>query len=40
VEAALSQIARLGLERPPRILVTGSLYLAGEVLAANGTPPI
>jgi dihydrofolate synthase/folylpolyglutamate synthase len=40
VEAALSQIGRLGLERPPRILVTGSLYLAGEVLAANGTPPI
>jgi folylpolyglutamate synthase/dihydropteroate synthase len=22
---------------PPRILITGSLYLAGEVLAANGT---
>ena len=31
--------ARLDLEPPPRILVTGSLYLAGEVLAANGTPP-
>jgi len=26
-------------ERPPRILVTGSLYLAGDVLAANGTIP-
>ena len=24
---------------PPRVLITGSLYLAGEVLAANGTPP-
>lgn len=24
---------------PPRILITGSLYLAGEVLALNGTPP-
>ena len=24
---------------PPRILITGSLYLAGHVLAANGTPP-
>ena len=24
---------------PPRILITGSLYLAGEVLARNGTPP-
>jgi folylpolyglutamate synthase/dihydropteroate synthase len=22
-----------------RVLITGSLYLAGEVLAANGTPP-
>jgi dihydrofolate synthase/folylpolyglutamate synthase len=26
-------------ETPPRILVGGSLYFAGEVLAANGTPP-
>ncbi|MCV0395190.1 MAG: bifunctional folylpolyglutamate synthase/dihydrofolate synthase [Rhizobiaceae bacterium] len=26
-------------EPPPRILIGGSLYLAGEVLAANGTPP-
>ena len=24
---------------PPRILITGSLYLAGDVLALNGTPP-
>ena len=24
---------------PPRILICGSLYLAGAVLAANGTPP-
>ena len=24
---------------PPRILIAGSLYLAGEVLAVNGTPP-
>jgi dihydrofolate synthase/folylpolyglutamate synthase len=24
---------------PPRLLITGSLYLAGHVLAANGTPP-
>ena len=38
VEDALAAIARLDLP-PPRILVTGSLYLAGEVLAANGTPP-
>ena len=24
---------------PPRILITGSLYLAGDVLQLNGTPP-
>lgn len=39
VPAALAQIGSLALERPPRILLTGSLYLAGEILAANGTPP-
>jgi dihydrofolate synthase/folylpolyglutamate synthase len=26
-------------ERAPRVLICGSLYLAGDVLAANGTPP-
>jgi dihydrofolate synthase/folylpolyglutamate synthase len=26
-------------EAPPRILICGSLYLAGLVLAENGTPP-
>ena len=26
-------------DKPVRILITGSLYLAGEILAANGTPP-
>ena len=39
VEAALQAIAKLAYEVPPRILITGSLYLAGPVLAANGTPP-
>jgi dihydrofolate synthase/folylpolyglutamate synthase len=39
IEAALAAVAGLELEAPPRVLVTGSLYLAGEVLAANGTPP-
>ena len=39
VEAALAAIARLAYEVPPRILITGSLYLAGEVLSANGTLP-
>ena len=27
-------------ETPPRILIGGSLYLAGAVLAENGTPPV
>jgi dihydrofolate synthase/folylpolyglutamate synthase len=27
-------------ERPPRILIGGSLYLVGAVLAENGTPPV
>jgi dihydrofolate synthase/folylpolyglutamate synthase len=26
-------------ETPPRILISGSLYLAGETLRLNGTPP-
>lgn len=39
VEAALQRLATLAYEVPPRILITGSLYLAGPVLAANGTPP-
>jgi dihydrofolate synthase/folylpolyglutamate synthase len=39
LEAALADIAALELAPPPRILITGSLYLAGEVLAANGTLP-
>ena len=39
VEEALSRIAQLGLDPAPRILIVGSLYLAGEVLAANGTIP-
>ena len=40
LNGALAAIARLGLDPPPRILITGSLYLAGEVLALNGTPPV
>jgi dihydrofolate synthase/folylpolyglutamate synthase len=39
VEAALQALSKLAYEVPPRILITGSLYLAGHVLAANGTPP-
>jgi dihydrofolate synthase / folylpolyglutamate synthase len=37
--SALAVVGKLDLEPAPRILITGSLYLAGEVLAANGTPP-
>jgi dihydrofolate synthase / folylpolyglutamate synthase len=40
IAAALAAIGGLGLDPPPRILITGSLYLAGEVLALNGTPPV
>jgi dihydrofolate synthase/folylpolyglutamate synthase len=39
IETALNAIARFNLEPPPRILITGSLYLAGEVLSLNGTLP-
>jgi dihydrofolate synthase/folylpolyglutamate synthase len=39
VEAALRSLAKLAYETSPRILITGSLYLAGHVLALNGTPP-
>jgi dihydrofolate synthase/folylpolyglutamate synthase len=38
--AALDAVGRLEIEPDPRILITGSLYLAGEVLAQNGTPPV
>jgi len=40
IEAALRALARLAYEVPPRILIAGSLYLAGHVLAINGTPPV
>lgn len=39
VEDALAAVAELELDPSPRILVTGSLYLAGAVLGANGTLP-
>jgi dihydrofolate synthase/folylpolyglutamate synthase len=39
VEDALVAIGTLELEAAPRILITGSLYLAGAVLAQNGTLP-
>lgn len=39
IEAALRGLSKLAYEVPPRILITGSLYLAGHVLGLNGTPP-
>ena len=39
LESAIKVTGKLDLEPAPRILITGSLYLAGEVLAANGTLP-
>jgi dihydrofolate synthase/folylpolyglutamate synthase len=36
---ALEVVRKLDLDPPPRILITGSLYLAGEVLRENGTLP-
>src|SRR5262249_5932276 len=39
-EGALAAVGRFGLAPPPRSLIPGSLYLAGAVLAANGTPPV
>jgi dihydrofolate synthase/folylpolyglutamate synthase len=39
VGAALAALGRLAYDVAPRILVTGSLYLAGDVLRQNGTLP-
>jgi dihydrofolate synthase / folylpolyglutamate synthase len=40
LDEAFAAARKLDLEPPPRILITGSLYLAGEVLRANGTLPV
>jgi dihydrofolate synthase / folylpolyglutamate synthase len=39
LESVLAAIRRFQLEAPPRILITGSLYLAGEVLRQSGVLP-
>ncbi|ACK50369.1 FolC bifunctional protein [Methylocella silvestris BL2] len=39
IEAALRFLAVQHWRQPPRILIAGSLYLAGEALLLNGTPP-
>ncbi|MEI6536320.1 MAG: hypothetical protein WCN98_13315, partial [Verrucomicrobiaceae bacterium] len=33
ITEALAKVRELDLDAPPRILITGSLYLAGETLA-------
>ena len=38
-QAALQKLAGHDWPVAPRILICGSLYLAGAILAANGTPP-
>jgi dihydrofolate synthase/folylpolyglutamate synthase len=39
VESALRYLAVREWRVPPRILIAGSLFLAGAVLKLNGTPP-
>jgi dihydrofolate synthase/folylpolyglutamate synthase len=39
LDEALDAARKLDLDPPPRILITGSLYLAGDALRENGTPP-
>jgi len=36
---ALDELTRRTWEKPPRILIAGSLYLAGAVLEQNGDAP-
>jgi len=40
LEDALVAVRRLDLAPAPRVMIAGSLYLAGEVLSQNGTPPV
>jgi dihydrofolate synthase/folylpolyglutamate synthase len=40
IRSALLAIAHFDLDPPARVLITGSLYLAGAVLAENGSPPV
>jgi dihydrofolate synthase/folylpolyglutamate synthase len=39
LEAGLASLHRTLWDTPPRVLICGSLYLVGEALALNGTPP-
>ena len=39
IKSGLIEAGKLRLDPPPRVMITGSLYLAGAVLKVNGTPP-
>jgi len=39
ITEAFEAVRKLDLDPPPRVLITGSLYLAGDVLRQNGTAP-
>jgi dihydrofolate synthase / folylpolyglutamate synthase len=39
IEDALAAIASASYATPPRVVIAGSLYLAGEILALDGTEP-
>ena len=39
LDEALKRLDLLKLDTPPRVLIAGSLYLAGHALTKNGTPP-
>ena len=39
IDDALTKIGKLSLAPAPRLLIGGSLYLAGEILKENGTLP-
>jgi dihydrofolate synthase/folylpolyglutamate synthase len=39
VADAMQRLRSMAWSRPPRVLITGSLYLAGEVLKLDGTLP-
>ncbi|MGN6571966.1 MAG: bifunctional folylpolyglutamate synthase/dihydrofolate synthase [Pseudolabrys sp.] len=39
ITEAFEAVRKLDLDPPPRVLITGSLYLAGDVLRQNGTLP-
>lgn len=39
IHDALAKVRAMSFQIPPRILIAGSLYLAGHILSENATPP-